>query len=115
MDMSNWPEMSELDRIISIAEWSCLVKHSWKRMTDGSDQHTTPPPPRRLFTADDLAGAKNKRKKKKAKGKQQADPAAAPNLHAEEQPRAAIEQTSMHAQPKTRRDMSHNVLVEAQL
>ena len=84
-------------------------------MTDGSHPRTTPPPPCRLFTADDLAGAKSKRKKKKAKHKQHADAAAAPNLHAEEQPRAAIEQTTTHAQPKTRRDTLHNVPVEAEL
>ena len=115
MDMSKWPEMSELDRPIFIAECSCLVKHGCKGMTDGSDPRTTPLPPCRLFAADDLASSKNKCKKKKAKYKQQADAAAAPNLRTEEHPRGAVDQSSEYVQPKTRREVSHKVPIEAQL
>ena len=109
VDMSNWPGMSDLDRLISIAEWSCLVKHGWKRMTDGSDSRTTPPPPCRLFRAEDLAGSKSKRKKKKAKQNQRVDTAAAPNLRAEEPSHAADDHASEQAPAPPQRDASNKV------
>ena len=116
VDMSNWPKMNELDRLISIADWSCLVKHGEKRMTDGSDPRTRPPPHCRLLTADDLVGSKNKHKKKtKAKQQQQVDIAAAPTLRAEKPSHAADDQASAQAPAKPRRDVSDKAPIEAEL
>ena len=107
--------MSDLDRLISIAEWSYLVENGWKRMMDGSDPRTTPPPPCRLFTAEDLAGSKSKRKKKKAKQKQRVDTAAAPKLRAEETSPAADDHASEQAPAPPHRDVSSKVSNAAEL
>jgi hypothetical protein len=51
VDMTSWPEMSDVDRLVSIAEYHCLVRNKWCRLTPQSDPRVVPPPDTRLGEA----------------------------------------------------------------
>ena len=48
VDMTSWPEMSDVHWLVSIAEYHCLVRNNWCRLTDQSDPRVVPPPATRL-------------------------------------------------------------------
>ena len=51
VDMSTWPEMSDVDCLVSIAKHHCLVRNNWSRLTDKTDPRVVPPPATRLCEA----------------------------------------------------------------